>query len=78
MGGDYYDARLLDDGRLLVVMADVSGKGAAAALLTANLQALLQFAHLRQDAPDAVVSRMNEHLCRYTEDSRRDDGSRVV
>jgi sigma-B regulation protein RsbU (phosphoserine phosphatase) len=70
VGGDYYEARLLDDGRLLIVIADVSGKGAAAALLTANLQALLQFAHLRQDSPDVVVSRMNEHLCRYTEYSR--------
>jgi phosphoserine phosphatase RsbU/P len=70
VGGDYYEARVIDDGRLLVVMADVSGKGAAAALLTANLQAVLQFAHLRRDAPDAVISRMNEHLCRYTEQSR--------
>lgn len=70
VGGDYYDARLLTDGRLLIVMADVSGKGAAAALLTANLQALLQFAHLRQDPPDIVARWMNEHLCRYTEYSR--------
>jgi phosphoserine phosphatase RsbU/P len=70
VGGDYYEARMLDDERLLVVMADVSGKGAAAALLTANLQAVLQFAHLRRDAPDAVISRLNEHLCRYTEHSR--------
>ncbi len=70
VGGDYYDARRLDDGRLLIVMADVSGKGAAAALLTANVQALLQFAHLRQESPEAVISRINEHLCRYTESNR--------
>lgn len=70
VGGDYYDARRLDDGRLLIVMADVSGKGAAAALLTANVQALLQFAHLRQEPPDAVISRINEHLCRHTEPNR--------
>jgi phosphoserine phosphatase RsbU/P len=39
IGGDYYDFLDLGPGRLGVVLADVSGKGVAAALLTANLQA---------------------------------------
>ncbi len=42
VGGDYYDVVQLDDHRVLVAIADVSGKGVQAALLMANLQAFLQ------------------------------------
>ncbi|MFB3922018.1 MAG: PP2C family protein-serine/threonine phosphatase [Terriglobia bacterium] len=39
VGGDYYDFLELDRGRVGLVIGDVSGKGTAAALLMANLQA---------------------------------------
>lgn len=39
IGGDYYDFLDLGSGRLGVLLADVSGKGVAGALLTASLQA---------------------------------------
>jgi len=39
IGGDYYDFLDLAPGRLGILLADVSGKGVAGALLTANLQA---------------------------------------
>lgn len=39
IGGDYYDFLDLGPGRLGMLLADVSGKGVAGALLTANLQA---------------------------------------
>jgi sigma-B regulation protein RsbU (phosphoserine phosphatase) len=39
VGGDYFDFLPLGSGQLGLLLADVSGKGIAAALLTANLQA---------------------------------------
>ena len=42
VGGDYYDFLDLGTGRVGFVLADVSGKGVHAALLVANLQALLR------------------------------------
>jgi sigma-B regulation protein RsbU (phosphoserine phosphatase) len=42
VGGDYYDFIELPDGRLGIAIGDVSGKGIAAALLMASLQASLR------------------------------------
>jgi serine phosphatase RsbU (regulator of sigma subunit) len=42
VGGDYYDFLHLGDGRLGLVIGDIAGKGMAAALLMANLQANLR------------------------------------
>jgi serine phosphatase RsbU (regulator of sigma subunit) len=42
VSGDYYDVLLLPDGRLGVLVADVTGKGVASSLLMANLQAAVR------------------------------------
>jgi phosphoserine phosphatase RsbU/P len=42
VGGDYYDFLALPGGRLSVVIGDIAGKGVAAALLMAGLQALVR------------------------------------
>lgn len=42
VGGDYYDLFTLPDGRYVACVADVSGKGIAAALLMSNFQANLR------------------------------------
>jgi len=42
VGGDYFDIVMLDENRLLIAIADVSGKGIQASLLMANLQAFLK------------------------------------
>ncbi len=44
VAGDYFDVLSLPDGETLIAIADVSGKGAGAALLMANLQASLRMA----------------------------------
>ena len=70
MGGDFYDAIALDHSRLMVAIADVSGKGMPAAFLTASLQSLLHFARERELALDDMAGAMNRHLVRCT-DARR-------
>ena len=70
VGGDYYETMMLDERRMLITIADVSGKGAAAALLTANLQAILKFVDLDERPLAAVTGAINTHLCRHTEPDR--------
>ncbi len=57
VGGDFYDIATLDDGKILIVMADVSGKGVSAALFMAMGKTLLR-ANL-QSAPDPATA-LNE------------------
>jgi len=60
VAGDYYDALILEPGRLVLVVADVSGKGVAAAMLMSNLQAALHVL-LHQELPlDLIVGRLNQ------------------
>ena len=70
VGGDYFDVIDLPGNRTLFAVADVAGKGIAAALLAANIQALVR--SLSSVAPDvpALASQINRHLCRYTPGNR--------
>jgi serine phosphatase RsbU (regulator of sigma subunit) len=52
IGGDYYDFIQREDGRLIVALGDVSGKGTAAALLMSSLHAAI---HAQADAHDSIV-----------------------
>ena len=70
VGGDYFDFLDLPDGRLGVAIADVSGKGIPAALLMANLQALLQGQVIHLAEVSAVVAHMNDLLTRSTDIGR--------
>ncbi len=63
MGGDYYDVLELSDGKLAVAIADVSGKGAAAAMLMAALQASLGTLLKENLSVDVTTSRLNQALC---------------
>ena len=64
IGGDYYDVVKIDDDRLLLCVADVSGKGVPASLLMSNFQAGLRTL-LRQGAQlDVIVHELNYLLFR--------------
>ena len=67
VGGDYYDFLDLPDDRLGIAVADVSGKGIAAALLMSVVQASLRLIAVDADMPlRQVASRMNAQLYRST------------
>ena len=70
ISGDYYDVIQLQDGRLVFAIADISGKGISAAILMANLQALLRAMADIGRSPGEVVSRLNHHLNQVTDESR--------
>lgn len=67
VGGDYYDFINIDQDRLAIVIADVSGKGMPAALLMANLQATLRGQALTNHTPKECVAKSNSLLCRSVE-----------
>jgi PAS domain S-box-containing protein len=64
VGGDFYDAIELGEGRWLVAMGDVCGKGAEAALLTALARHTLEAVALLDPDPVRVLRRINEALRR--------------
>lgn len=61
IGGDYYDVVDIDADRLLLCVADVSGKGVPASLLMSNFQAGLRTL-LRQGVPLATIVPELNHL----------------
>jgi serine phosphatase RsbU (regulator of sigma subunit) len=70
VGGDYFDVIDLDGRRTLFAVADVSGKGMPAALLAANIQALVRSIANLEANPLALARQINKHLCRYTPSDR--------
>jgi serine phosphatase RsbU (regulator of sigma subunit)/predicted enzyme related to lactoylglutathione lyase len=70
VGGDYYDFFALGEERLGLFIGDISGKGIAAALLMANLQANLrsQFA-LAREQPQRFLQSVNRLFYENTVDS---------
>lgn len=70
VGGDYYDFIDVGENRLGLVIADVAGKGIAAALLMANLQASLRSQYASTtDQPLRVLKSVNQFFYENTTDS---------
>jgi sigma-B regulation protein RsbU (phosphoserine phosphatase) len=64
VAGDFYDHFLIDQGRLGVVVGDVSGKGVPAALFMAVTRTLLRAAGLRGSPPGTCLEEVNTLLLR--------------
>jgi serine phosphatase RsbU (regulator of sigma subunit) len=69
VGGDYFDVFPISDDRTAVLIADVSGKGLGAALLTTMLQGALCGITIGAD-PAKVFSAINHLLCEHSEVGR--------
>lgn len=63
VGGDFYDFISFDDGRLGLVIGDVTDKGVPAALVMATTRSVLRTVAQRQLSPSKVLERVNNILC---------------
>jgi len=66
VGGDFFDFLELPNGQVGVCIADVVGKGIAAGLMMASIRSAFRAYGQTLAEPEAVVSRVNRHLCRDT------------
>lgn len=67
IGGDYYDYVLLSENEFIFCIADISGKGIAAALLMANIQAMLRaLAYETSDLRELII-KLNRRIVEMTE-----------
>jgi serine phosphatase RsbU (regulator of sigma subunit)/anti-sigma regulatory factor (Ser/Thr protein kinase) len=62
VGGDFYDFIALPDGRIGIVVGDVTDKGVPAALIMARTQSVLRGEAPRELSPAKVLERANEIL----------------
>jgi sigma-B regulation protein RsbU (phosphoserine phosphatase) len=69
VGGDFYDFFLVDQNRLAVVIADVSGKGVPAALFMVIAKTLIKN-HAQMDKPlNEVFYAVNNQLCENNDEN---------
>ncbi len=70
VGGDFYDVLQMPDGRLVIALGDVSGKGSPAALLMALTLAILRTLVDEGLGPAALAHRLNVQVARHAPGSR--------
>jgi serine phosphatase RsbU (regulator of sigma subunit) len=66
VGGDYFDAALLEGDRVAVLFADVSGHGLSAALITAIIKAMFQSWTEHGGPLEGFVALLNQRLFNLT------------
>ena len=62
IGGDWYDAFALTDGRVIVAIGDVSGHGLEAAIVMAKAREMVRVLGVQGLAPDAILNVTNTTL----------------
>jgi sigma-B regulation protein RsbU (phosphoserine phosphatase) len=70
IGGDYIDYIKFSENRFAVVIADISGKGVAAALLMSNFQAMLQSLIFQYRDLETFVFALNQSVHRITKSDK--------
>src|ERR1700739_4971664 len=71
VGGDYLDLVEQPDGSLLIVVADVAGKGLASAMMSTRFRAAFRAMAITRPPLDELATRMNEPHWREGEEARR-------
>jgi len=62
IGGDFYDFRLLEEGQLIFMVADVSGKGLPAAMIMTSARTALRGAAQHLYSAEAAMTQVNRDL----------------
>lgn len=70
IGGDYYDFITKEDGRLAIIIADVSGKGVGAALMMAAFQATIRTLIKTMKDPAALMEQLNHLMKENSPDNK--------
>lgn len=70
IGGDYFDVLQLDSTHFAICIADVAGKGLAAALLMSNLQATVRSLAAQDLQPSTLTERVNRFIRSNTASDR--------
>jgi len=70
VGGDFYEILPLGDGRLVMAVGDVAGKGSPAALLMALLLAMMRTLTDERLEPAELIARLNVQVCRQAPGNR--------
>ncbi len=70
VGGDYYDFLSLGPQTLLLVIADVEGKGVSSALVMSNLQATLRALVTHLHSLEVLALSLNEMICNDTKSKK--------
>ncbi|MBZ0258933.1 SpoIIE family protein phosphatase, partial [bacterium] len=63
-GGDYYDAIMLDDDHMLMVIADVTGHGAQASISMAIVRSFIRQGNIGKTT-STILKRLNKYLFEY-------------
>jgi serine phosphatase RsbU (regulator of sigma subunit) len=66
VGGDYYDFIPVADGKIGVVIGDISGKGIPAAILMSNLQATFRISAAHAVSPSEAMRIVNNQIVQTT------------
>lgn len=66
IGGDYYDTVQINDEEYIFAIADISGKGIAAALLMANFQAILHTLINEDYSLKKIITKLNSRVLQIT------------
>jgi PAS domain S-box-containing protein len=69
IGGDFFDAVPLPEGRVAFVVGDVSGKGLASAAKTAEIRFALRAILHEYPDPGAALARLNNYVCESQKDA---------